>query len=105
MKGITNSCALMCLCYLCNGLIRLLEYIEATAIRENITVKNVNKTSLIRSSPNAPGLRLLLQPFSVASLLCSQVEFYNSELDSRLTKHNEVSRNGVRKLSLLKLDL
>jgi len=63
MKGITDSCAWMCLCYLCNGLIRLLEYIDSEAIRENITVKHVNKTSLIRSSPNAPGLCLLVQPF------------------------------------------
>ena len=31
--------------------------------------------------------------------------FYNSELDSRLTKQNEVSRNGVHRLSLVKLDL
>ena len=53
----------MCLCYLCNRSIRLLEYIDIEAIRENITVKHVNKISLIRSSPNDPGLRLLVQSF------------------------------------------
>jgi len=63
MKGITDSCAWMCLCYLCNGSIRLLEYVDTEAIRENITTKHVNKRSLIRSSPNAPRLRLLVQPF------------------------------------------
>jgi len=64
MKGIIDSCAWMCLCYLCNRSIILLEYIDTEAIKESITVKHVNKTSLIRSSPNAPRLRPLVQPFS-----------------------------------------
>jgi len=45
---------------------------DTKAVRENITGKHVNTTSLIRSSPNAPGLCLLVQPSVVASLLCFQ---------------------------------
>jgi len=90
---------------LCNGSIRSLEYIDTEAVRENITVKHVNTTRLIRSSPNAPGLHLLVQPLVVASLLCFQVEFYNSELKLSPTKQMKISRTGVHRLSLLKLDL
>jgi len=64
MKGITNSCVWMCLCYICNGSIRLLEYIDTEEIQRKHNSKHVNKTSLIRSSPNALRLCLLLQPFS-----------------------------------------
>jgi len=33
MKGIIDSCAWMCLCYLCNRSIRLIEYIDTEAIQ------------------------------------------------------------------------
>jgi len=66
---------------------KIVKYIDTEAVRENITSKHVNTTSLIRSSPNAPGLHFLVQPSVVASLLCFQSRvFYNSELNLSLTQ-------------------
>ena len=64
MKGITDSCTWMCLCYFMQWIDKIVKYIDTEAIKENIAFKHVNKKSLIRSSPNAPELRLLVQPSS-----------------------------------------
>jgi len=55
---------------------KITKYIDTEAIRGNIKVKHVNKTSLIRSSPNALGLRVLVHPFSGAlSIMFSRKVF------------------------------
>jgi len=54
------------------------KYTGIEAVKENIIGKYINTTSLIRSSPNTPGLCLLVQPSVVASLLCFQSRFFTT---------------------------
>jgi len=87
IKGITDSCAWMCLCYFMQRIDKIAKYTHTEVVRENTIVKHVNTTSLIRSSHNAPGLRLLVQPSVVASLIMfSKQSFYNSEINLSLTQ-------------------
>jgi len=55
---------------------KIAKYIGTKAVRENITNKHVNTTSLITSSPTTPGPRLLVQPLVVVSLLCFQKQIF-----------------------------
>ena len=68
----------MCLCYFMQRIDKIKKYIGNEAVKENITGKHINTTSLIRSSPNTLGLRLLVQPSMVSSLLCFQSRVFTT---------------------------
>ena len=76
IKGIIDSCAWMCLCYFMQWIDKIVKYIDTEVVSGNIIGKHVNMISLIRSSPNALGLCLLVQPSVVASILCFQSRFF-----------------------------
>ena len=62
---------------LCNGSIRLRNTQTLNQLEKTQYEKHLN-TSLIRSSPNTPGLRLLVYPSVVASLLCFQRKVFTT---------------------------
>ena len=83
----------MCLCYFMQWIDKIAKYTGTKVVRENITSKHINTTSLIRSSPNTLGLCLSVQPSVVASLSCFLSRVFTI-VSSIWVWHTDINQQG-----------